>query len=128
MSALALRQGGNGPVDVQVDIVAIGDDFSQVLAAVSPAPTNNSDFDNDGDVDGADFVVWQKGQGLTGQTSKANGDANGDGLVNGGDLGVWKAHFGGTPSSAAVSAVPEPAAFSLLVLGVVAAFGAKRCL
>jgi lysophospholipase L1-like esterase len=58
----------------------------------------NSDFDGDGDVDGGDFLTWQRGLSLTGQTSKANGDANGDGHVDAADLANWQAHFGLSPS------------------------------
>ena len=75
----------------------------------------NADFDGDGDVDGADFLVWQQGYLLTGQSDNSNGDANGDGTVNQDDLTIWQAHFGETSSAApAVTEVPEPGAISLL--------------
>jgi hypothetical protein len=43
---------------------------------------NDADFDNDNDVDGADFLVWQRGLGATG-ASNGTGDANGNGVVRG---------------------------------------------
>ncbi len=61
-------------------------------------PTNNSDFNNDGTVDGADFLIWQQNNGeaaLPGD--KSTGDANGDLAVDGDDLGEWQDHFGGAP-------------------------------
>ena len=56
------------------------------------------DFDGDGDVDGNDFLVWQRG-GSPSPLSPA-------------DLATWKANFGAAATangSAAVGAVPEPA-------------------
>lgn len=92
----------------------------------SNAPADESaDFDNDGDVDGADFLIWQRGFGGAGQPPSA-GDANGDGNVNAVDLAIWKAQFGPAGASAAnVGAVPEPAA-GLLALAALAAIAGRR--
>jgi hypothetical protein len=78
-------------------------------AAEKPA---TGDFDNDGDVDGADFLAWQKGFGISGTAQRSDGDANGDKNVNVADLAIWQAKF--TPSAAA--AVPEPTTIALGVL------------
>jgi autotransporter-associated beta strand protein len=90
------------------------------------ASANNADFDGDGDVDGADFLTWQRGFGLTGQPNKSTGDANGDGNVNGLDLDIWKTKFGGVPATAAVGAVPEPASMAMAAVALVAGFAAAR--
>jgi hypothetical protein len=66
------------------------------------------DFNGDGVVDGQDFLVWQRGFGLTGQTNNDNGDADGNGIVNAADLTLWRTGFGGS-AVAAAGAVPEPA-------------------
>jgi hypothetical protein len=71
----------------------------------------DADFNNDGKVDGADFLIWQRGQGAAGNNGA--GDANGDGQVNAADLAVWKTAFGGA-ATAAAGAVPEPGSLSLL--------------
>jgi autotransporter-associated beta strand protein len=55
------------------------------------------DFDNDGDVDGRDFLVWQRNPSL-------------------GNLGDWQANYGVGALSAS-TAVPEPSAFVLVLLG-----------
>jgi hypothetical protein len=60
-------------------------------------------------VDGKDFLVWQRGLGLTAQPNKTTGDANGDGAVNAADLAIWKTQFGTSPAAAAAAGVPEPA-------------------
>ncbi|MBL9166066.1 MAG: lamin tail domain-containing protein [Planctomycetaceae bacterium] len=75
------------------------------------APANDADFNNDGIVNGADFLIWQRGFG-TG-TTNATGDADGNGLVNGLDLAEWKLKFGGAPAVAAVGVVPEPTGLAL---------------
>ncbi|MBN1852590.1 MAG: PEP-CTERM sorting domain-containing protein, partial [Pirellulales bacterium] len=65
-----------------------------------------------------DFLIWQIGLGLTGQTNNDNGDANGDGTVDQADLTVWQSQFG-SPPPAMVTAIPEPATWLLLVLLIV---------
>jgi hypothetical protein len=77
------------------------------------APLTNvadADFDSDGDVDGADFLTWQRGVGTAG--GPTTGDADGDSFVDGDDLAVWKTEFG-TPQA---SAVPEPTGLALVLL------------
>jgi hypothetical protein len=65
------------------------------------------DFDGDGDVDGADFVVWQTNFPLAAGATLANGDADGDGDVDGADFVVWQTNFP-TPLAPGVVAAPEP--------------------
>jgi hypothetical protein len=85
------------------------------------APTaSNADFDGNGTVDGRDFLIWQRGQGGAGGHSA--GDANGDNTVNAADLAIWKSQFG----SSALSAVPEPGAAVLLILGLSTAVASAR--
>jgi hypothetical protein len=138
MNSLALRQGGTGvqagspatgPASAKfnVDVVSIGSDFDEVLAAVGgPAmPTDDADFDGDGDVDGEDFLTWQRGVGAAGTGTLATGDANGDLDIDGDDLAVWEAQFG-VPAVSAVGAVPEPACLALAAMGMVAAAAVGR--
>jgi hypothetical protein len=80
------------------------------------------DFDLDGDVDGADFLAWQRGFGITGTATVAQGDADGNHSVDGADLAIWRQNFGSGASVAAASAVPEPSA-ALLAIGAIAALG-----
>ena len=53
----------------------------------------SADFDENGVVDGADFLDWQRGLGIPGGATRGDGDANVDGRVDGVDLGVWKDSF-----------------------------------
>ncbi|MBA3484780.1 MAG: autotransporter-associated beta strand repeat-containing protein [Pirellulales bacterium] len=85
---------------------------------VAAAPIADADFDNDGDVDGADFLTWQQGLGLTGAAAtNAAGNADGDMDVDGDDLAVWRTEFG-PAAVAGVGAVPEPATALLFALVV----------
>lgn len=94
--------------------------FSQVQASAEP----NADFDNDNDIDGKDFLIWQRGFGLTGQTNNSNGDADGNGSVGATDLAAWQTQYGTPPLIAAVS-VPEPTS-GILLMALVVACGAVR--
>jgi hypothetical protein len=91
-------------------------------------PTTPGDFDTDGDVDGADFVVWQTNFPATTGHYLTTGDADADGDVDGDDFAIWQSNFPTAPLPAVLpsfSAVPEPAgwllaAFSLAAVATVA--------
>jgi hypothetical protein len=55
----------------------------------------NSDFDNDADADGANFLTWQRQLGNAAAT-RTTGDANGDMVVDAADLVQWQDEFGMT--------------------------------
>jgi pectin methylesterase-like acyl-CoA thioesterase len=82
----------------------------------------SADFDGDGDVDGRDFIVWQRGFGLGDQNDNSLGDANLDGDINELDLAVWQEQFG--DSTPELAAVPEPG--SLVIVGALIALSAFR--
>jgi len=99
--------------------------FSRIAIDTNLAvPVENANFDGLGVVDGNDFLKWQQGLGLTGQTTNANGDANGSGVVDASDLAVWRSHFGQATTVAAAAAVPEPTSAALVACLV--AFGYRR--
>lgn len=78
---------------------------ANTIVAFSLTPSVAGDFNGDGIVDAADYLVWRKGLGTT--FTQANYDA-------------WRTHFGqsaGSGSGAgANSAVPEPETVVLLML------------
>lgn len=78
---------------------------ANTLAAFSLTPSIAGDFNGDGLVDSADYVVWRKNLGtISTQT----------------DYDIWRAHFGQTAGGGAGTvanvAVPEPATLMMLIL------------
>lgn len=92
--------------------------------ALTEVPVMDADFDGNDVVDGADFLIWQRGAGAAGGLSE--GDANNDGVVDGADLGIWKSQFGGGAATGAIGAVPEPAAALLLAVGFIGIASFRR--
>jgi hypothetical protein len=84
--------------------------------SVSLVVAISGDYNHNGVVDAADYVVWRKLQGQSGIGLAADG--NGNGAIDIGDYDIWRAHFGqiaGSGSSATtLTSVPEPAAFAIL--------------
>ncbi len=71
-----------------------------------PSSVLAGDFNLDGTVDAADYIVWRNGLGTTYRAA---------------DYATWKAHYGETIASqegGLVSAVPEPATWLGVVLGL----------
>lgn len=81
-----------------------------------PEPVISADFDEDGDIDGRDFLAWQRGF-ATPNATRAHGDANNDHTVNAEDLGIWASQYG-SPAPLAVLQVPEPSS-ALMLLGLI---------
>jgi hypothetical protein len=54
----------------------------------------DADFDDDSDVDGNDFLNWQRNVGLTGTATNATGDADANTNTNAADLNYWKVQQG----------------------------------
>ncbi len=64
------------------------------------------DFDLDNDIDGFDFVEWQRRFG---------------GVYDSNDLAAWESNYG-APLSATLPTVPEPSCFGLLLMAAVTVF------
>jgi hypothetical protein len=78
---------------------------------------NPGDFNDDGQIDAADYVVWRKSVGDT-VARGASADGDGDGLVTLADFDVWRAKFGtvystGNGTGLQSNAVPEPSTYVL---------------
>jgi enterochelin esterase family protein len=91
------------------------------------------DYNRDGAVDAADYVVWQK---LAGTSSITNRDHNNTGAIGQADYDAWRKNLGrslalGSGATAASSSsaahVPEPKTASLAVAACTAA-GLRRCM
>lgn len=101
--------------DLQFEfLLASGETMEGVIEFASVG--TSGDFDSDGDVDGADFLVWQRTLGSNVSPLGSGADGNANGVVDAGDLAVWKNGFGASSSSPVSAAVPEPATMTLSVI------------
>ncbi len=93
--------------------------ISRSGSLISASP---GDFDADGDVDGRDFLVWQRDSG---QTARLRADDNNDGLVDAADLEIWQDNYGQGGTQALV-AVPEPTSAGLAAIAITSFLGLNR--
>jgi hypothetical protein len=70
------------------------------------------DYNDDGDVDGIDFLRWQRGESPSPLSAQ--------------DLASWEAAYG-APLSVAATAVPEPSTVLMLVSGAMSVVCLSRC-
>ncbi len=86
---------------------------------VPPVGGVDGDYNDDGTVDAADYVLWRKGV-----SPLANDDTPGNQPE---DYDVWKEHFGeSAPGSGGNSQVPEPSALLLAAVGLLASGACRR--
>ena len=78
------------------------------------------DYNGNGIVDAADYVLWRNGGPL-------QNEVNTPGVVDASDYTAWRARFGNTSGSGSLTgaAVPEPATFGLLILALTCCFAAR---
>jgi hypothetical protein len=77
------------------------------------------DFNRDGTVNSADYAVWRKSVGTTGNVAA---DGNEDNVVDAKDYQLWRSNFGRTNSisgTAMVAPVPEPTANVVMLIAAV---------
>jgi hypothetical protein len=77
--------------------------IDDITAALAAAPLLAGDYNQDGTVDAADYVVWRKTDGSQG------------------GYNTWRANFGrtaGSAVSASAHAAPEPATFAIVATGL----------
>jgi N-acetylmuramoyl-L-alanine amidase len=116
--------GGNAAIQVQGtagrgSIVMLGFPFETITTAenraavidrvfdffnLTPIVPDNADFNGDGAVNAADYVVWRKLNGSS-VPPGTRGDADHNGQVNGVDYAVWFQEFGSSPSGATLRAI-----------------------
>jgi hypothetical protein len=115
--------GFNG-VSANFDEIRIGGTWESVTSAAVPAPAAG-DYNGNGVVDAADYVVWRDNEGTT---NPLPNDPIG-GTIGSEQYIQWRSHFGQSASSGAALpsagslsvAVPEPATFVSLILAATGA-------
>lgn len=86
---------------------------------------DSADFDEDGDVDGSDFLAWQIGFGTQDNALFSQGDANHDGSVDELDLNIWETQYGESPPTTLV--VPEALSMRLAVVCFCLLLTTRKC-
>ncbi|MFO0788426.1 MAG: hypothetical protein U0805_03150 [Pirellulales bacterium] len=100
--------------------------LTQLTPIAGPPPTG--DYNHNGTVDAADYVLWRNTVGQTGANLPADGFE--DGMIDEFDYFIWRENFGHTSASAASAlvpqAVPEPSALAIAALLTMLASAAPR--
>jgi hypothetical protein len=83
------------------------------FASLAPPGGVAADYNSNGSVDAADYVLWRNGGPL-------QNEVDAPGTVNAADYNAWRARFGNTAGSGvgAAAAVPEPGSCVLLILAL----------
>ncbi len=96
----------------------------------NPFATLPGDYNGDGIVDTADYVVWRKNFG---DTTSLVADGNDNQIVDQADYEVWRQNFGRTWQDLATgsgagltAAVPEPAAIALALIALTCGLNSRR--
>jgi hypothetical protein len=86
------------------------------IEMLTSPPQLTGDYNDDGTVDAADYVVWRK---TLGQSMYLAADGNGNDEIDDGDYTVWSQHFGepASPSGGGLS-IPEPAGSWFVLIGL----------
>jgi hypothetical protein len=88
-------------------------------AAADPAPALLGDYNNNGSVDAADYVLWRDGGTLANEVATPS-------VVTVEDYNEWRVRFGNVSVLGATTAVPEPAACILATIALVAVARLRR--
>ncbi|MCI0332281.1 MAG: autotransporter-associated beta strand repeat-containing protein [Planctomycetes bacterium] len=112
-----------GPAGYNYNLIDTG---SLIQLSVTAIPVGvPGDFNDDGTVDGADYVLWRK---VNGTVYDLPNDDNIVGPVGAAHYALWLNHFGETESGSGGQngAVPEPSAAALAVLGLIGFVAGRR--
>lgn len=106
----------DGLSDGGLDGMFRGIDYSDTEVILFNYVALAGDANGDRVVDGQDFIIWNQNK-FSGGSNWTTGDFNGDGLTDGQDFIIWNQNKF-TSVETALSAVPEPSSWGLLLLVV----------
>jgi hypothetical protein len=88
------------------------------IEMLTSPPGLPGDYNGDGSVDAADYIVWRASLGATGEPLAADGDHSGE--IDAGDYVVWRENFGSADNAgggAGSSPIPEPSGAWPIAIG-----------
>jgi hypothetical protein len=94
----------NNDTNPQDPIALLGAPFTGTPALGTFTFTLRGDFDQDGNIDGADFLKWQRGETTIPYSAS--------------DLDDWYINFGTSAPAVAAAIIPEPMTWSMMLLGI----------
>jgi hypothetical protein len=96
------------------------------LSNFLPTTALPGDYNSDGVVDSADYVVWRRSIGQSGNDLPADG--NGNRLIDSGDYDVWRNNFGHSTALGHLAgfSIPEPRTTAPLLVVVSAMLSGGR--
>lgn len=102
-----------------------------VRTNLAPGGGQSADYNRNGIVDAADYVLWRKTQGSVAAPPGSGADGNADGMINTLDYDLWRSRYGnpmgaGSGAGLSTAAVPEPASCLLLAIGALLVCNHRR--
>src|SRR5262249_49605223 len=85
-------------------------------------PRLAGDYDHNGVVDTADYLVWRKAL----QDTNLAADGSHNGVIDAADYDVWRQAFGSASGASVSQAIPEPTTWMFLLTGWLSALGRAR--
>jgi Glycosyl hydrolase family 99/Dockerin type I domain len=116
------KYAGQASIDSMLDEVSTllnnlnVEDATALLNSAAPA----GDYNADGKVDAADYIVWRNAFGRSTISHGSGADGNYDGQIDAADYTVWRDSFLASGSGAAAVGIPEPSALALSLLAAAA--------
>ena len=105
---------------VQTEGTVIGREYLHFGSFGSLNSGDTGDYNKNGSVDAADYIVWRCTLGQMGAGLGADGD--GDQAIDANDYFVWRANFGQTSSVGSYSnnssSVPEPTSIAIIYVAL----------
>jgi hypothetical protein len=99
-------------------------EYTPDVLVLTVLPSLTGDFNGDGVVGAADYVMWRNAYG---STTHPQLDLDGSGTVDDGDYTIWAANFGGIDGGGGSAAgVPEPAAALISLSALLLAIPTRR--
>lgn len=111
------------PQNATIGFKGIGYEYDVNFDITAIPPSVPGDYNGNGVVDAADYVLWRKGD--------LAADSNGDQVVDQADYDFWRARFentsgAGTGGGLSGAAVPEPTGVVILAIGLIGSCGWRR--